>query len=180
MPRLSPAPAVATALDVALWFLDKARASDGHLPAQKLQNLLYLACAQFERENDGRPLIPVVFVANEVTVSDPNLYRLLEEGRPRVRTEPVSTFVDTFLADVWKRYANCTVEYLNTVVQRAIDGETSAISTAAGEPKDGPVAPVVELHTVKAAPAPLHPTHRGRQVMVAPWRPPTAIKKVDK
>jgi uncharacterized phage-associated protein len=177
---------VSAALDVALWFLDRARAADGHLPAQKLQNLLYLACAHFERENDGRPLMPAVFVANEVTVADPNLYRLLEEGRPRVRVEPVPTVIDAFLSAVWKRYGHSTVEHLNAVVRRALDVETSGKQELDG----GVLAPSEETSLLKTDatllradaallkdPQPLRPTHRGRQVVVAPWCPPSIAKK---
>ncbi len=186
MPHLLPEPAVSAALDVALWFLDRARAADGHLPAQKLQNLLYLACAHFERENDGRPLMPAVFVANEVTVADPNLYRLLEEGRPRVRVEPVPPVIDSFLAAVWKRYGHGTVEHLNAVVRRAIETQTSGKQ----ELDEGVLTPLVEPSLLKVDgallrtentllkdPPPLPPTHRGRQVTVAPWRPPVIAKK---
>jgi uncharacterized phage-associated protein len=176
MPHILPEPAVSVSLDVALWFLDRARAADGHLPAQKLQNLLYLACAHFERENDGRPLMPAVFVANEVTVDDPNLYRLLEEGRPKVRVEPVPSAIDGFLAAIWKRYGHCTVEHLNTVVRRLMEGGLSGKE----DTDEMGSAPVIELHPVKTAPLPLHPTHRGRQVAVSPWLPPTVAKKVDK
>lgn len=180
MPHILPEPAVSVSLDVALWFLDRARAADGHLPAQKLQNLLYLACAHFERENDGRPLIPAAFVANEVTVADPNLYRLLEEGRPKVRVEPISSTIDGFLAGVWKRYAHCTVEHLNTVVRRAIDGDVSIAPPTKDETSEPPKSPMPELLSTKTGPAPLRQTHRGRQVAVLPWRPPAAAKKLDK
>ena len=181
MPRLLPEPAVSVALDVALWFLDRARAADGHLPAQKLQNLLYLACAHFERENDGRPLIPAVFVANEVTVAEPNLYRLLEEGRPTVRVEPVPSGIDEFLAAVWKRYSHCSVEHLNAVVRRAIDAEGSVTSNANDEIDSSGLAPLAEFKAdasvSMATPVTLRPTHRGRQVAVAPWQPPKVAKK---
>jgi uncharacterized phage-associated protein len=180
MPPIVPEPAVSASLDVALWLLDRARAADGHLPAQKLQNLLYLACAHFERENDGRPLIPAVFVANEVTVAEPNLYRLLEEGRPAVRVEPVSSAIDEFLAAVWKRYAHCTVEHLNTVVRRAIDGDVSIASVSKDESAEPSKVSRLEPQTGKGGPAPLRPTHRGRQVVVSPWLPPTVTKNTNK
>jgi hypothetical protein len=185
MPRLLPDPAVPVVFDVALWFLERARAADGHLPAQKLQNLIWLACFHYEHANDGRPLAPVAFVANEVTVADPNLYRLLEDGRPRIRSEPVPTAVDAFLAEIWSRYAHSTVERLNAVVQRVLDGGTEA--TANDEHTRGDATATVERHprpvatgsapSATQSPPQMYATLRGRQVAVAPWRPPAAPKK---
>jgi hypothetical protein len=159
-----PTPAVAVALDVAVWFLDRARASDAHLPAQKLQNLLYLACVHFERDNDGRALMPAVFVANGITVADPNLYRLLEDGRPKLRSEPVPGSIAGFLGDIWDRYGHHTIEHLNGLVERLLDG--------GGLPVESSGKPVMA-----EAVAALRPTHLGRQVSVAPWRPPVKSSK---
>jgi uncharacterized phage-associated protein len=181
MPRLLPQPAVSVAYDLALWFLDRARAADGHLPAQKLQNLLYLACAHYERANDGRPLAPLAFVANEVTVVDPNLYRLLEEGRPEMRAEAVPTSINAFLGEIWTRYGHATVERLNAVVRRIL--ETGSV----GNPEDGKLAMgdisprLGRRHAVAAGEEPAtarRPSHRGRQVTVSPWRPPNAPKNL--
>jgi uncharacterized phage-associated protein len=170
MPIPLSSPAVSVVLDVAVWFLDRARASDGHLPAQKLQNLIYLACVHFERDNDGRPLMPATFVANGIAVVDPNLYRLFEDGRPKVRVEPVPANIEGFLGGIWDRYGHFSVERLNTMVERALDG---SLPTAV------PVEPMPKAAIVEASPA-LRPTHRGRQVSVAPWRPPTVTARPSK
>lgn len=165
MPIPLQTPAVSVVLDVAVWFLERARASDGHLPAQKLQNLLYLACIHFERDNDGRPLMAASFVVNGITVADPNLYRLLEDGRPKLRSEPVPANVEAFLGSIWDRYGHLTVEHLNTVVERVLGGGLPA--AIAAEPMAKPVMADISLR----------PTHRGRHVAVAPWRPPNAPKE---
>ena len=183
MPRLLPEPAVPVTYEIARWFLDRARASDGHLPAQKLQNLLYLACVQYERRNGGRPLSSFSFIATEMTVVDPNLYRLLEEGRPKVRAEPVPSTVEALLDEVWTRYSHFTVEHLNTVVRRVLETGGELPEEAATAEED--TSPLLgRRHAVLAdreepASEPtstLRPTHRGRRVAVTPWRPPSAPK----
>jgi len=186
MPRLLPEPAVPVAFDVALWFLDRARAADGHLPAQKLQDLLYLACYRYEREQ-GRPLTSAAFVANEVTVADPNLYRLLEDGRPKLRVEPLPSAIETFLVEVWTRYGHATIGHLNVIVRRILEtGSEGAVEDAMAS--DAPEAPLLgRRHAALAAldesrpdsPGSVRPTHRGRRVTVAPWRPPSAPKKPE-
>jgi uncharacterized phage-associated protein len=184
MPRLLPEPAVPVTFDVALWFLDRARAADGHLPAQKLQDLLYLACSRYEREQ-GRPLTSAAFVANEVTAADPNLYRLLEEGRPKIRAEPLPSAIEGFLAEIWMRYGHATIEHLNVIVRRIL--ETGSAGSAEGaEGVEAPDSPLLaRRHAVLAvqdesrpdSTGSLRPTHRGRRVTVAPWRPPSAPKR---
>ena len=58
-------PAARTALDVAIWFLDRARTDDSHLPFQKLHRLLYLAQSLFAARTGGL-LMPAIFLAEEV------------------------------------------------------------------------------------------------------------------
>lgn len=165
-PRMAN-PAVSTAIDVALWFLERARAADAHLPAQKLQNLLYLASIAYEREH-GAMLMPAVFVRNEISVVEPNVYRLFEDGRPRVRGESVPLAVQQFLEIVWSRYAHYRATQLNDVVAREMDGHD-----------EGPGAcnSLRNAETLGADARDMRPTHRGRHVAVTAWRPPAASKQ---
>jgi hypothetical protein len=184
MPALLPEPAVPVAYDLALSFLDRARAADSHLPAQKLQNLLYLASVHYENANGGRSIAPFAFVANDITVVDPNLYRLLEDGRPKLRAEPLPAAIDAFVGEIWGRYGNATVEHLNAIVRRILDGD-GRTSTNEGWIGGNAVPP--RAHTPEGfalerdAPAvtsgALRPSHLGRQVAVSPWRPPSVPKK---
>lgn len=185
MPKPLPNPAVPVALDVALWFLERARSADSHLPAQKLQDLLYLAAAHYEAANRGQPLAPLVFVANDIAVVDPNVYRLLEDGRPRLRAEAVPERVQGFLQEIWNRYGHGTVEHLNGLVARMIENEGRAevgMSSADGSPLLGRRHPEADRNNEDPSPrhGSVRPTHRGRQVTVAPWRPPSAPKKPNK
>jgi hypothetical protein len=172
MPQLLAAPAVPVSLDVALWFLDRARAADSHLPAQKIQDLLYLACAEYERAHDGRPLMPAAFITNDIAVCEPNLYRMLEEGRPDLRVEPVPPPVEVFLNGIWERFGHVPVQHLNSTVRRMLDGDVSppAAPVASGKPVGAP-----STAAVSAKPA-ARQTQHGRQVTVSPWRPPQAPK----
>jgi uncharacterized phage-associated protein len=174
MPQLLASPAVPVALDVALWFLDKARASDSHLPAQKIQNLLYLACVEYERAHDGCPLMPAAFTANDIAVCEPNVYRLLEGGRPNVRTEPVPPVVESLLNGIWERFGHVPVQHLNAIARRFMaGGDETALAPA-------PIAGKTAASPATKAPVEAKPqarqTQHGRQVTVSPWRPPQAPK----
>jgi uncharacterized phage-associated protein len=134
----SAPPAARTALDVAIWMLDRARSDDSHLPFQKLQRLLYLAQSLFAAQTNGA-LMPAVFLAEESGPIEPNLQRLLAGGRPsEVIVEAPSAAVREFLETLWQRYAAMPLDRLNGYVARNAayvearqDGRNSIIDIAA-------------------------------------------------
>lgn len=116
-------PAAATSLDVAVWFLDRARAEDTYLQPRKLQCLLFLAQAHFAAAYGGRPLMPSFFVVDEGGPMDPNLYRILENGRPDFVPTPLPEEVVVFLGAVWRRYRDADALRLDQIVARRGAGE---------------------------------------------------------
>jgi uncharacterized phage-associated protein len=109
------APAVRTAFDVAVWLLDRARIDDIHLPLQKLQRLLFVAQAAY---TDGL-LMPAVFVADDLGPVEPNLQRLMSDGRPEdLPAEALSRQVETFLEETWRRFAHMPPDRLNSLVAK--------------------------------------------------------------
>ncbi|HEY4135853.1 MAG TPA: hypothetical protein VGO34_11635 [Alphaproteobacteria bacterium] len=113
--HLPLAPAVRTAFDVAVWLLDRARTDDMHLPLQKLQRLLFIAQAAYV---DGL-LMPAVFVAEDLGPVEPNLQRLMSDGRPEdLPAEALPRQVETFLDETWRRFAHMSTERLNGLVAK--------------------------------------------------------------
>lgn len=111
-------PAVRTALDVAIWFLDRARAEDCHLPFQKLHRLLYLAQSHFAAQTGGM-LIPAIFLAEDMGPTEPNLQRLLADGRPdEIMIEAPTGRIRDFLESVWLRYAHMPIERMNDMMAK--------------------------------------------------------------
>jgi uncharacterized phage-associated protein len=111
-------PASATSLDVAVWFLDRARTEDTYIPPRKLQCLLFLAQAHFAARFGGRPLIPSFFIVDEGGPMDPNLYRILENGRPDFTQTPLPEEVQTFLGAIWRRYRDADALRLDQIIAR--------------------------------------------------------------
>jgi uncharacterized phage-associated protein len=168
-------PAARTALDVAIWFLDRARADDSHLPLQKLQRLLYLAQSHFAAEAGGM-LMPAIFLAEDGGPVEPNLQRLLADGRPDVITvETLIGQVRDFLGTVWDRYAHMPTERLNDLVAK---------NRAYVETGRGHIIDIAAMATAVTAitPPPQQPvrllrTQSGAPVAVRAWTPkPTAAK----
>lgn len=111
-------PAARTALDVAIWFLDRARADDSHLPFQKLHHILYLAQSLFAAQMGGI-LIPAIFLAEELGPTEPNVQRLLAGGRPdEIMIEAPTGKIKDFLESVWGRYAHMPVERMNELMAK--------------------------------------------------------------
>lgn len=115
-PPIIGSPAARAAFDVAVWFLDRARADDVHLPLQKLHRLLFVAQAAYA---PGGMLMPAVFVADELGPVEPNLQRLLGDGRPDdLMAEPPAQPALALLEDVWRRFGHMPPERLNALVAK--------------------------------------------------------------
>tara|TARA_R110000787_G_scaffold66588_9_gene149443 strand:- start:3430 stop:4059 length:630 start_codon:yes stop_codon:yes gene_type:complete len=112
-------PAATTSYDIAFWLLDRARAEDSYLQPRALQCLLFLAQAHYAAAYRGRRLMPSVFVIDDAGPYDPNLYRMLENGRPEITQFPIDKAVAVFLDAVWRRYRHDDALRLEQIVSRA-------------------------------------------------------------
>lgn len=109
-------PMATSALDVALWFFDQGRRDDQHLPAQKLQRLLWIAQALYAAENHGRMLMPAVFVAEETGPTEPTVFHAFEDSRPPIMQRRLRPEVENFLHRVWRKYGHHSPDYLNRMM----------------------------------------------------------------
>ncbi len=112
-------PAATTSYDIAFWFLDRARSEDTYLQPRALQCLLFLAQAHYAAAYGGRRLMPSVFVIDHAGPLDPNLYRMLENGRPQITSFPIPDAVVVFLDAIWRRYGRDDALRLEQLVSRA-------------------------------------------------------------
>jgi uncharacterized phage-associated protein len=165
--------AAATSLDVAVWFLDRARVEDTYLQPRKLQCLLFLAQAHFVALHKGRRLMPSVFQFDEGGPMEPNLYRVFENGRPTFMESDLADFVLTFLDAIWRRYAAQDAMRLDQLIARHGKGE------AAIERRDGSeIGPAVMRRMFAtgdggemAPPPKVLRSHTGKPVAVKKWMP---------
>jgi len=166
-------PAAATSLDVAVWFLDRARVEDTYLQARKLQCLLFLAQAHFVALHGGRRLIPSVFLYDEGGPMEPNIYRVFENGRPNFLESDLPEFVLTFLDAIWRRYGAFDAMRLDQLIARQGKGET-AIQQRNGS-EIGPAAmrrmfAAGGKDAKESAPKVMR-SHTGKPVAVRMWNP---------
>lgn len=109
-------PVIRSTLDVALWFFDQGRRQDQHLPAQKLQRLLWIAQALYAAENHGRMLMPATFVAEESGPTEPTIFHIFEDSRPPIAPRKIVPEAENFLHRVWRKYAHHSTDYLNRMM----------------------------------------------------------------
>lgn len=160
--------ATESALDVAMWFVDRARLEDSYMQAQKLQRLLYLAQGLYAAAYHGRKLMPATFVAHEMGPLEPNVYRAFELGRPTVPEVPPGSEVVSFLELIWRRYGNLPTERLNDLVRRQ---EIYLAARSRGENEEIAIEAMAAFFTRKEDPKPVVRTADGRTVQK--WIPPT-------
>ena len=166
-------PAAPNSFDVAVWFLDRARAEDGYIQPRRLQCLLFLAQAHFVAIYKGRRLMPSVFLFDEGGPIDPNLYRAFEAGRPAYTENELPDYVLALLEGVWRRYAGFDTLRLDQLIARRgreeaciqrRDGSEIGIAAmrrmfgGSTEKKANPASKVMRSHT-------------GRRVTVKKWTP---------
>jgi len=170
-------PAAATSFDVAIWFLERARAEDTYLQPRKLQCLLFLAQAHYAGSFSGRRLMPSVFVFDDGGPMDPNVFRAFENGRPDCTMTPLADTVVAFLDAIWRRYRTADALRLDQVIvshgkpEGAIQRrDGSEITLAAMRRMFG-----TEPQAPSASQPKVMRLHTGRKVTVKKWTPARKI-----
>lgn len=89
---------------VAIWFLDRARVENSYLQPRALQSILFIAQGIFAARNEGRLLMPSLFVMDHSSPVDPNLYLAFENGRPAIEVKPLAPDIVEFLQNIWIQF----------------------------------------------------------------------------
>lgn len=99
-------PATNSSVDVAYWFFCRADQDDVCLEDEKLHHLLFLAQLSYARKHNGNMFMPSVFLCDEQGIFEPNIKRILSQGRPFM--PPVKFDEDTaaFLEQLWQDFGH--------------------------------------------------------------------------
>ncbi|HAA91835.1 MAG: hypothetical protein CMM48_09770 [Rhodospirillaceae bacterium] len=164
-----PSSIVESTIDVAVWFLDRARHEDNYLQAQKLQRLLYIAYGLYGAQYHGRKLMPATFVAHELGPIEPNIFRLFEGGRPKLEEPKVPAEIEHFLEDIWRRFSAHPVDRLTHMVTQQKPYQTAFQK---GEWEELESADIVRAFQKRCEPEEIVRTADGRRVQK--WMPQKA------
>jgi uncharacterized phage-associated protein len=166
-------PATTNSFDVAIWFLERARAEDNYLQPRKLQCLLFLTQGHFAAAYDGRRMMPSIFVVDDTGPIDPNLYRVFENGRPDVSETPLPEDITVFLDAIWRQYGADDALQLDQLIGRMGASEPEIRSRDGSEVGLDVMQRVFKRQDRKKGKEPrVMKMHDGRPVTVSQWAPP--------
>lgn len=109
-------PALKTSLHAVAWFERDAAANGIRLQPRKLQYLLYMAQGLYAAANDGRPLMPIRFVAGSLGPADPNLYGILEADIHLPELKELESRAEACLGLIGRKFGDLPVEQLESFV----------------------------------------------------------------
>ena len=165
-------PLVTSSFDIAIWFLERARAADSYLQPRKLHYLLFLAQSHYAAANKAALLMPSVFVMADTGPLEPNIFRALEHGRPKLTEKTLSSDAATFLDAVWLRYGSKDVEWLDEMIS---DYGKDELVIRKREEDEIPIAAMARIFAKPAEsmvePARTLRSQAGRAVAVEKWLP---------
>ena len=111
--------AVKSTFDVAFWFADQALNENEYLQPQKMHRLLYLAQTFYAIAYGNKPLMPAVFVADDLGPVEPTIYQAFSRGRPEVEVELfLAPDVEMFLSSIWRRFGHQKPEQLAKITNK--------------------------------------------------------------
>ncbi len=110
-------PAVESAIDAAYWFLDKAEDEKCRLGESQVQNMLFMAQMLFALAYNREMLVPSMFICDENGFSEPNLNKVLAQGRPFMPKTKLSPRITEFMEEIWKKYARIPAKELEFTVK---------------------------------------------------------------
>ena len=166
-----------SAFDVAFWLADMALEQNEYLQPQKLQRLLFLAQGYYAVLQNGRKLMPAVFIADELGPTEPNIYAAFSRGRPNIDVELfIPHEIDAFLDSLWRRFGHASIDRLNQIAKG-----TSAYKQARAKGLRTEITlDAMRLSFVRAENTPgvhqvvkpkVFVTQTGRPVQVKAWNP---------
>ena len=106
-----------TVFDAVYRFYDHALNDNEYLQPQKLHRMLYLAQGYYGASQYGKLLMPAIFVADPMGPMEPNVYQVLENGRPDIGLHPAPEKAIHFVESVWRQFGHHTVEHLSDVIK---------------------------------------------------------------
>lgn len=110
-------PATESSIEVASWFMTKARKDDWFLENEKLQQLLFLAQVHYAILNNGETLMPTTFVVARSGFEEPNLSKALSAGFQLQSMTYFSAKVANFLEKIWSIYGSMSIKQLSDIIK---------------------------------------------------------------
>ncbi len=109
-------PIVESAVDVAYWFFDKASDTRKPLDDYKMQQMLFLSQILFAQAYNQEMLFPSYFICDENGFFEPNIKKILAQGRPFMPRAHFDSRTSDFLEEVWMKFAAMTSDEIKVFI----------------------------------------------------------------
>lgn len=121
-------PVVESAVDVAYWLFDKASDTRSELDDYKMQQMLFLSQLLFARTYNQEMLFPSLFICDENGFFEPNMQKILAQGRPFMPRARFNNRVSEFLDGIWQKYAAMSSrEMKNFIINSSVYAEFATL-----------------------------------------------------
>ena len=112
------APVTNSSLDVAYWFINKAKQENIYLETEKLQHLLFLAQNQYALEQKGKMLMPCLFLCGDDGFFEPTLKKIFAQGRPILHLTQLTQNVTSFLEKIWQEFKELSIAQIRYIIMQ--------------------------------------------------------------
>ena len=109
-------PVTNSSLDVAYWFIHKAKQENIYLETEKLQHLLFLAQSRYALERQGKMLMPCLFLCDDDGFYEPTLKKIFAHGRPVVQSAQLAVDVAEFLEEIWQDFKGLSIAQIRHII----------------------------------------------------------------
>lgn len=109
-------PAANSSFDVACWFIHKAKQENIYLETEKLQHLLFLAQSRYALEQQGKMLMPCLFLCDDDGFYEPTLKKIFAQGRLVMQSAQLSIDVSSFLEGIWQDFKSLSIAQIRDAI----------------------------------------------------------------
>ena len=105
-----------SSLEVAYWFINRAKSDNIYLETDKLQHLLFIAQQRYAQQNDSAMLMPSLFSCDDKGFFEPTLRSFFSQGRPYMPVFQLDRSVSVFLEQIWNEFYSLSVADCRKVI----------------------------------------------------------------
>lgn len=106
-----------SSLEIAAWFLARAKRDEWFLETEKLQHLLFLAQVHYAAEKNSEMLMPSLFLINRNGFVEPCIAKICACGFQFDEPNGISFEVAGFLEKIWKLYGAMSLRQLSEIIK---------------------------------------------------------------
>lgn len=106
-----------SSLEVASWFLTRAKRDDWFLETEKLQQLLFLSQIHYAAQNNLELLMPSLFIHSRNGFIEPTIAKICAAGFQFSAPQPFPAKISSFLEKIWQIYGSMSLRQISDLIK---------------------------------------------------------------